>query len=138
MKPSKRPGKTTMPEIARLAQKENISVSTVSRMFKKMGKIYLRRSRKPLLSVAMIQKGLERSNDMLNNFKNHKNRIFIFFDWENFYRFDPVFNKQNHQGVKFVNDVCKHSIGSTTEHPDSIMILEVVASKEEKMPPVWM
>ena len=42
-------------EMTRLAQKKRISVSTVSRMVKKMGRKSLRRSRKPLLSAAWFR-----------------------------------------------------------------------------------
>ena len=40
----------------------------------------------PLLSVAVVQKRLEKSTRMLNNLKNHGNRILIIIRWESFHR----------------------------------------------------
>ena len=123
-------------KMTRLAQKKKISVSTVSRVVKKMGGKSLRRSRKPLLSAAMVQKRLERSTLLLNDLKDHGNRVLIFSD-EKTFTVDPVFNKQNDRVVTFGNDVSEHRRMSTTKHPASIMMLGVVASNGEKMPPVW-
>ena len=123
-------------KMTRLAQKKKISVSTVSRVVKSMGGKSLRRFKKPLLSAAMIQKRLDRSTRLLNDLKSHGNRILIFSD-EKTFTVDPVFNRQNDRVVSFGNDVSNHQRVSTTKHPASVMMLGVVASNGEKMPPVW-
>ena len=60
-------------KMTRLAQKKNVSVSTVFRIVKKMGGIILKRSRIFLLSAAIVQKRLQRSTRWLNDLKNHGN-----------------------------------------------------------------
>ena len=104
-------------KMTRLAQKMKISVSTVSTVVKSMRRKSLRRSKKPLLSAAMIHKRLERSTRLLNDLKSHGNRILIFSD-EKTFTVDPVFNRQNDRAVSFGNDVSNHKRVSTTKHPD--------------------
>ena len=65
-------------KMTRRVPKKKVSISTVTRIVKEMGE--MKRSRKPLMSVAMIQKRLERSIRLFNDLKNYGNRIFIFSD----------------------------------------------------------
>ena len=90
---------------------------------------------KPLLSTAMLQKHRERCRHLLNDFKSHGNRIIIFSDEKTFTEY-PVVNKQNERVVSFGKDISKVHI-STTKHLASVMMLGVVASNGEKIPPVW-
>ena len=60
----------------------------------------LKRVKKPLLTAATKQKRLERGNRLLNDLKNHENRI-VFFSDEKTFRVDPVVNKQNDRIVSF-------------------------------------
>ena len=67
--------------------------------------------------------------------KNHGNQILIFSDEKRF-MVDPVFNKQNDRVATFGKDISEICKVSTTKHPSSVMMLGVVASNGEKMPPV--
>ena len=89
-------------KITKLTQKKRISVSTVSRMVKKMSGKILPRSRKPLLSAAMAQKRLERSTRLLNDLKNHGNQILIFSDDKTF-TIASVFNKQTDRRLGIIS-----------------------------------
>ena len=73
-------------KITKLAQKKKISVSTVSRMVKKKQRKSLIRSRKSLLSAAMVQKRLERAN-MRNRAKKFLSPTITRFETP---RFQPV------------------------------------------------
>ena len=79
--------------MTRLTHKKKTSVFTVFRMVKKIEGKSLRRSRKPLLSGAMILKRLERSTHLLNDLNNYGNRIIIFTDEKTFI-VDQVFNNR--------------------------------------------
>ena len=95
-----------------------------------------------LLSAAMVHKRLERSTSLLNDLKNHGNRILIFSDKKTFTVVfnkqddlqQTVFNKQDDRAVTFGNDLSEYRRLSTTMHPTSIIMLRVVASNGEKMP----
>ena len=113
---------------------QKISTSTGSRIVKKVVGKSVGRSMKLLLSAAMVQKCLERSTRLLNDL-NHGTRILLFFD-EKTFPIEIVFNKQNDQIVKFENDVLEHCSVSKTKNAASIIMLGVLASNEEKMPPV--
>ena len=52
----------------------------------------------------MKKKRLERGNRLLNNFKNHGNRIVIFSD-EKMFTVNSVVNKQNDRIVGFGQDI---------------------------------
>ena len=116
--------------------KEENSVSTVSRMDKRMGEKKSEMFQQPLLITAMVHKRLERGTCLLNDLKNHENRMFIFSD-EKTFTDDLVLNKLNDRVVTFVKDVSKHHKVSTTKHPASIRLLDVVASNGEEMPQAW-
>ena len=115
-------------KITRLAKKKKISVSTVRRAVKVEKGKSLKCVKKPLLTAAMKQKHLQRGNRLLNDLKNHWNLIVIFSN-EKTFTVDPVVNKQNDR----ISELRKES---TTKHPASVMMLGVVASNGEKMPPV--
>ena len=68
--------------------------------------------------------------------KSHGNWIIVFSD-EKTFTVDPVVNKQNKRVVSFGKDISEVRNVSTKEHPASVMMLDVVASNGEKMPPVW-
>ena len=76
---------------------------------------------------------LERCRRLL---KSNGNRILIFSD-EKTFTVDPVINKQNDRVVSFGQDISTVRYVTTTKHPASVMMLGVVASNGEKMPPVW-
>ena len=75
----------------------------------------------------MKQKRPERGNRLLNDLKNHGNRIVIFSDKKTFTAV-PVVNKQNDRIVSFGQDISELRNVSTTKHPTSVMMLGVVAS----------
>ena len=133
----KKPIKTeSWKKMTRLIQKKKFSVSTVSRMVKKMEQKSVIRSRKLMLSAANVQKSREKSTSLLNDLKIHWNQILILSD-EKTFPVAPVFNKLNNRGVTFGNDVSEHRRLPTTKYTASIMMLGVVASNWEKIPPVW-
>lgn len=123
-------------KMTQLAKKKRISVSTVSRAVKHEGGKSLKMMRKPLLTSAMKQKRLERAKRLRNDMKNCGNRIVIFSD-EKTFTVDPVVNKQNDRVVSYGKDVSEVRNTSTTKRPASVMMLGVVGSNGEKMPPVW-
>ena len=120
----------------RLAKKKKISVSTVRRAVKIEGGKSLERVKKPLLTAAMKQKRLERGDRLLNDLRNHGNRIVIFSDVKMF-TVDPAVKKQNDGIVCFGQGISELRNVSTNKHPASVMILGVMASNGEKMLPVW-
>ena len=91
-------------KMTRLAQEKKIRDSTEFRMVKEIREKRLRLYKKPLLSVVMIQKRLERSTRWLNDLKSHGNRILI-FSHKKTITADSVFNKQNIRVVTFINTV---------------------------------
>lgn len=119
-----------------LAKKKKVSVATVSRAVKKAGGKSLRHVKRPLLSQKHRETRLKRCKLLLNSIKHNGNRIVIFSD-EKTFTVDPVINNQNDRVVCF--DKSEYGIRNvtTTKHPASVMMLGVVASNGEKMPPVW-
>ena len=88
--------------MTRLARKKKISVSIVRWAVKiEGGKSFIK---KPLLTAAMKQKRLDRGNRLLNDLKNHGNRIVIFSD-EKTFTVDTVVNKQNDHIFSFGQDI---------------------------------
>lgn len=125
-----------MLKMTEFARKKKISVATVSRAVKEEGGKSLKHVPKPLLTNRMREQRQERSRRLLNDLKSHGNRVLIFSD-EKTFTVDPVINKQNDRVVSFGQDVSKVRYVSATKHPASVMMLGVVASNGEKMPPVW-
>ena len=72
-------------------------------MVKKLFEKRRRRSRKHLLSAAMIRKHLKKSTRLLNGLKDPGHRFLMFSD-EKIFTVDPVCNKHNDRGVTFEND----------------------------------
>ena len=89
-----------------------------------------RRSKKLLLSAVVVQNRLDMSSRLLNDLKTHGNRILIFSDEKTFF-VDHFINKQNERVIAFGNDVSEQRVFG------DIMMLGVVASNGEKMPPLW-
>jgi len=123
-------------KMTHLAKKRGISESTVRRAVKIEGGKSFKLVKKPLLTPGTKQKRLDRAKILLNNLKNHGNRVVIFSD-EKTFTVDPVMNKQNDRVVSFGQDVSEYRNVSTTKHPASVMMLGVVASNGLKMPPIW-
>ena len=94
------------------------------------GRKNIKRVKKTLLTAAMKQKRLERGNRILNDLKNHGNRIVIFSD-EKTFTVDPVVNKQNDRIASFGQDIFELRNVSTTKHPASVVMLRVVALNRE-------
>ena len=84
----------------------------------------------------MIFKRKTRCKKLLNDIKSFGNRM-IFFSDEKSFTVDPMINKQNDRVVSFGQDISSHLHSSTTKHPASLMMLGVIASTGDKMPPVW-
>lgn len=123
-------------KMSELAKKKRVSVATISRAVKKEGGKSLRCVQRPLLTERMREQRLLRCRRLLNDLKSHSNRLIIFSD-EKVFTVDPVLNKQNDRVISFEQGVSKLRCVSTTKHPASVMMLGVVASNGEKMPPVW-
>ena len=101
-------------KLTTLEQKKKISISTVSRLFKKMSGRSLGRSRKLLLNAAIVQKRLEKTTHLLNDLTNPGNRINIF----PVRKFAPlILSSTNYRFVEFGNVVSEHRRVSTTKHP---------------------
>ena len=84
----------------------------------------------------MVKKHQKRCTRLLNNLKSNGNRV-IFFSDEKTFTVDPAINKQNDRVVSFGQDISGVCYVSTTKRPASVMMLGVVASNGENMPPVW-
>ena len=82
-----------------------------------------------------VHKHLERGIRLLKDLKIHGNQTFI-FPHEISFTVDPAFNKQIDHVVTVWNDASEYRRVYTTKNPASIMIVGVVASNREKMPPV--
>ena len=121
-----------MPEFT----KKKIFVATVSRAVKSEGGKSLKRPKRPLLTSTMVKKRQERCTRLLNDLKSHSDRVIIFSD-EKTFTVDLAINKQNDRVVSFGQDISGVRYASTTKHPASAMMLDVVASNGKKMPSVW-
>ena len=108
----------------------------MSRMVKKMEGNNLRCFKEPLLCAAIVQKRQILSTRLLNDLKNHGNRIII-FSHEKTFTVDNIFSKQNDLMVTFRNAVSEHRRVSTTKHPASITMFGAVESNGVNMPPLW-
>lgn len=123
-------------KMTHLARKKKISVSTVRRAVKiEMGK-NLKRAKKPLLTAAMKQKRFERCNHILNDLKNHGDRIVIFSD-EMTFTVDSVMNKQNDRIVSFGQNISELQIVSKTKTSGLCDDAWNRGIEWRKMPPVW-
>ena len=148
-------------KMTRLSQKKKVSASTAFRMIKKMRGKSLRRSmQKPPVewrgflehllcngSGAYIWRGAVIVRKYSNGSEEFAEKH-LFAEWPGELRewifrvsdektVDQVFNKQDNQVVTFGNYVFEHCWVSTTKHPASILMLDVVASNGEYMLPVW-
>ena len=123
-------------KMTEVAKRKKISVATVSRAVKNQGGKSLRLLEGPLLTARMREQRRDRCQRLLSDLKSNGKRVLIFSD-EKTFTVDPVVNKQNDRVVTFGNDVSEVRRVSKTKHPASVMMLGVVASNGEKMPPVW-
>ena len=116
--------------------KKKVSVTSVYRAVKKAGGKTLRHVERPLLTQRQREVQLERCKVLLNSLKHNGGRIVIFSD-EKTFTVDPVINKQHNQVICL--EKSEYSIWNVTtmKHPASVMMLGIVASNGEKMPPVW-
>ena len=121
--------------MSKLAQKRKISVSTVSRMIKKMvGKNQMFQQTPVECSNGSEASGEEPSSIEWPEDPWKSNPQF--FHWGNFHhRF--CLQKQNDQVVACGNDVSEPRRVSTANNPASIIMFGVVASNGENMPLVW-
>lgn len=67
----------------------------------------------------------------------HRSDRVIFFSDEKTFTVDPVVNKRTDRVVCFEDSPSELRHVTRTKHPASVMMLGVVASTGEKMPPVW-
>ena len=58
--------------------------------------------------------------------------------WWIIFTVEPVINSQNDRVTTFESDVSEYRRVSTTIRPPSVTVLGIVASKGEKLPPVWL
>ncbi len=126
--------KLTM-SMAEFARKKAIARSTVSNAIRAAGGKSQRYEEKPFLNQHQ-QVRLEHCRWILNDLKHHGNRI-LFFSDEKTFTVDPVINKQNDHVVCFEDTPLEFRQVSKTKHLASVMMLGVVASTGDKMPPVW-
>ena len=123
-------------KMTKLLKRKKISVATVFRAVKSEEGKSLRHLKKPLLSAAMLQKHQEQCHHLLNDFKSYGNWIIIFSD-EKTFTVDLVMNKQNKHVASFGKDISEVCNVSATKHLASVIMLGVMVSNGEKMPPVW-
>ena len=122
--------------IAEFAKKKDVARSTVGVAIKAAGGRSLKYKEKPLLTKHQQEVRLERCWRLLNDIKHSRDRI-IFFSDEKTFTVDPVINKQNNRVVCFEDTPSELRYVSRTKHPASVMMLGVVASTGQKMPPIW-
>lgn len=123
-------------KMSEFAKTKSVDPSTVSKAVKKAGGRSMRRIERPLLTQRLQELRLERSKRLLNNLKHNGDRV-IFFSDEKTFTVDPVYNKQNDRVICFGDTSLAARNVSKTKHPASVMMLGIVASTGEKMPPVW-
>ncbi len=127
--------------MAELACDIGISKSTVFRHVREAGKVYLYCQEKPLLSVDLMDKWLNRAHFLLNELKHGRavGRVIISSD-EKTFTVDPVHNCQNDRLVSFQDNrdlVDELRTISKTKHPTSMMMLDVITSNGAHMDTVW-
>ncbi|QQP52487.1 Putative transposable element [Caligus rogercresseyi] len=69
--------------------------------------------------------------------QQHNGDRVVFFSDEKTFTVDPVYNKQNDRVICFGNVSNVIRSVSKTKHPASVMMLGIVASTGDKMPPIW-
>ena len=122
--------------MAEFAKKKSVARSTVSNAIKAAGGKSKRYVERPLLTQGQQDLRLERCQRLLNDLKRSCDRV-IFFSDEKTFTVDPVINRQNDRVICFEDTPDELRYTSTTKHPASVMMLGVVASTGDKMPPVW-
>ena len=122
--------------IAEFARKKGLAQSTVSHAIKAAGGKSKKFVENPLLTQKQQEARLERCKKILNDLKHSRDRI-IFFSDEKTFTVDPVINKQNDRVVCFEDTRRELRHATRTKHPASVMMLGVVASTGQKMPPIW-
>lgn len=122
--------------MSELAKKKGVDRRTVANAVKAAGGRSRKFDEKPLLTQRQQEVRLQRCELILNDLKHHGNRV-IFFSDEKTFTVDPVINKQNDRVVCFEDTPKEVYQVTRTKHPASVMMLGVVASTGEKMPPIW-
>ncbi len=122
--------------MADFAKKKGMARSTVSNAINAAGGKSKKYEERPLLTKHHQELRVERGQCILNDLKHHGNRV-IFFSDEKTFTVDPVINKQNDCIICFEDTPSEARHISKTKHPASVMMLGVVASTGDKMPPIW-
>lgn len=118
----------------KVAKKANVHESTVRRAVKQLGmKSYVRRQRQ-LITEKTRKTREAKAKVLLNWVKHHGNVIKIFSD-EKLWTVDQARNSRNDRYL--ASEVNEVPPVNRTKHPASAMMLGVVASDGEKMPPHW-
>lgn len=113
--------------------------SQMSRAVKKLGGKSVVMIERPLLTIAMKHKRLDRCQALLNDLKSRPAGIVNVFEDEKTFTVDPSWNRRNDRVIRLGND---HDIDDVrtitrTKHPASLMLLGVVASNGKVCPPVF-
>eukprot|EP00096_Caligus_rogercresseyi_P012791 TRINITY_DN5471_c1_g1_i1.p1 TRINITY_DN5471_c1_g1~~TRINITY_DN5471_c1_g1_i1.p1 ORF type:complete len:230 (+),score=51.50 TRINITY_DN5471_c1_g1_i1:315-1004(+) len=123
-------------KMSELAKKKSVDPSTVSKAVKAAGGRSLRKVERPLLTQRHRDLRLDRCRRILSDLKHNGDRV-VFFSDEKTFTVDPVYNKQNDRVICFGNVSNVIRSVSKTKHPASVMMLGIVASTGDKMPPIW-
>ncbi|QQP39809.1 Putative transposable element [Caligus rogercresseyi] len=106
-------------KMSELAKKKSVDPSTMSKA----------KVERPLLTQLHRNLRLDRCQRILSDLKHNGDR--------KTFTVDPVYNKQNDRVICFGNVSNVIRCVSKTKHPASVMMLGIVASTGDKMPPIW-
>ena len=116
-----------------LAKKRNVSRRTISRAINDLGYRSRTRGVKHLLTEAMKQVRFERGRHLLNVLKSSTAGQVRFFSDEKIFTVDRVINRRNDRWIS--DDASKVVPAMRSKKPTSVMLLSVISSDGDIMPP---
>ena len=122
--------------INKMAKIKELSATTIKTALKKLDLKSKVRPKKFLLTTSLKEKRLGKSKKVVNWLKRPGNgkKVKVFSDEKNFY-VDQAYNRRNDRCV--VQKDSEAIPVMKTKHPQSVMVLGVVASDGKKMPPYF-
>ena len=121
--------------IWRHAKNLKIADSTARKGLKMLGKKSLVRPPVPLLTERLLKSRLERSKRLLNKLKGKDSSTVEIFSDKKIFTVNQAYNRRNDRII--VNQGESATLVSRTKHPQSVMVLGVVASDGHKCPPIF-
>lgn len=117
----------------KLAKKKNVSRKTIQNAIKDLGMVSRARTKKHILTKAMMNIRLERCKKILASLKHLPAGTVQFFSDEKIFTVDQAHNRRNDRWISKRADEVKPVM--TSKHPAQVMVLELISSDGDIMPP---